>query len=386
MATFKSYQTQQGKKWQFQAYLGLNPVTGKPVKTTRRGFTSKKEAQLALSRLQVDFEKNGLNKTDHMTFEKLYCLWFKQHSKNIQPTTQQRIRIYFEKHILQEFGSLEIQKITPLFCQEKLDYWSEKMKSYSKLKVYINKVFNYGILIGVLADNPMARTITPKPKQSTRSDIDTYYTKDELKEFFRCLLRLKDRRAYAFFRVLAFAGLRKGEAMALTYNDIDFENNLIHVNKTLVEFQNGTTAIQEPKTESSKRSIQVDNQTISILREWKNHIIQEKLSLGIRENNIKDNVVFSNSIFTNENSYLYHGYANAVLKKVYKHFPELKQIKVHDFRRTNASLLFESGASIKDVSQRLGHKSSKITTDIYIKVTQTKQNETANKFAEYMAF
>ncbi|MCD5002141.1 tyrosine-type recombinase/integrase [Enterococcus saccharolyticus] len=64
----------------------------------------------------------------------------------------------------------------------------------------------------------------------------------------------------------------------------------------------------------------------------------------------------------------------------------MKIIKVHDFRKTNASLLFESGASIKDVAQRLGHKSIKTTTDVYVKVTKAKQDETAEQFAKYMAF
>lgn len=74
------------------------------------------------------------------------------------------------------------------------------------------------------------------------------------------------------------------------------------------------------------------------------------------------------------------------MDKVKRHFPDMKIIRVHDFRKTNASLLFESGTTIKDVSQRLGHKSTKITTDIYIMVTQTKQDETAEQFAECMAF
>lgn len=74
------------------------------------------------------------------------------------------------------------------------------------------------------------------------------------------------------------------------------------------------------------------------------------------------------------------------MKRVQKHFPDMKIIKVHDFRKTNASLLFESGASIKDVAHRLGHKSTKTTTDIYVKVTKTKQNDTAEQFAQYMAF
>lgn len=74
------------------------------------------------------------------------------------------------------------------------------------------------------------------------------------------------------------------------------------------------------------------------------------------------------------------------MKKVAKHFPDMKIIRVHDFRKTNASLLFESGASIKDVAKILGHKSTKTTTDIYVKVTLAKQNETIEAFAKYMAF
>lgn len=64
----------------------------------------------------------------------------------------------------------------------------------------------------------------------------------------------------------------------------------------------------------------------------------------------------------------------------------MKIIKGHDFRKTNASLLFENGASIKGISQCLGHKSTKVTTNIYIMVTQTKQDETVKKFSSYMAF
>lgn len=122
------------------------------------------------------------------------------------------------------------------------------------------------------------------------------------------------------------------------------------------------------------------------MKEWKNYILQEKLRLGIRDKNFSKRVVFCNSVLNGENQYLYKAYANNVMKKVANHFPDMKIIKVHDFRKTNASLLFESGASIKDVSQRLGHKSTKITTNIYIMVTQTKQDETAANFAKYMAF
>jgi hypothetical protein len=80
------------------------------------------------------------------------------------------------------------------------------------------------------------------------------------------------------------------------------------------------------------------------LCKWKNHIIQQKLSLSIRDKHFENNVVFSNFVLYRNRQYLYKSYSTHV------------------------------------------NKSTKITTDIYIKVTQTKQDETAEKFSRYMAF
>lgn len=61
-----------------------------------------------------------------------------------------------------------------------------------------------------------------------------------------------------------------------------------------------------------------------------------------------------------------------------------KKITLHGFRHTHASLLFEAGATIKEVQTRLGHSSSKTTLDIYTHVTQSKKQEVAQKFANYI--
>lgn len=389
MATFKQYEKKDGTKlWLFKAYLGTDSVTGKEVRTTRRNFKTKKEAQLVLSQLQIEFDKNKVlnNTLGSMKFIELYRLWFEQHEKGIQTTTKQRIRIHFNNHILPIFGELIISKITPIFCQKTLNNWSDKLSTYKSLGIYTKKVLDFGVLIGALSDNPMSRTITPRRKRALLDSSDSYYSKEELKQFFNCLNQLKDKRAFTFFRVLAFVGLRKGEAQALLWDDIDFVAKTITVTKTLAELQSGKPIIQETKTESSNRVVQVDDRTLEILKEWRTYQIQEKLKLGIRDDDFGSTVVFRNSVLYRERQYLYKNYANEVMRKVHRHFPEMKIIKVHGFRKTNASLLFESGASIKDVSQRLGHKSTGITMEIYIMVTQAKQTETAEKFAQYMAF
>lgn len=387
--TVKKYVKKNGETaWMYKLYLGRDSVTGKEKSTTRRGFKTKKEAVTDRARLQLKFKEQGTLSETKMTFSELYELWLEQYQKNVKPTTLQRVKIYFNNHILKKFGSLKIHKITPLFCQKALNHWFDSgLKTYRKMRTYTIKVFQYGVLIGALSDNPMDRTMVPKMKVSDQKKTeDSYYTKDELKTFLRCLLKLNDRRAYTFFRLLAFGGFRKGEAMALLWEDIDFENRTVAINKTLVEMSNGAIRIQDTKTESSMRVVKMDNTSMAILKSWKSYIVQERLKKGIRHDNFNSLPVFSNSIYSNKNQYLYKSYPNNVMKKVQRHFPDMKIIKVHDFRRTNASLLFESGVAIKDVSHRLGHSSTQTTTDIYIKVTPPKQDESVDIFEKHMAF
>ncbi|EDO1018455.1 TPA: site-specific integrase [Listeria monocytogenes] len=161
---------------------------------------------------------------------------------------------------------------------------------------------------------------------------ENFYIKEELKKIFDCFKKLNDKRAITFFRVFAFLGLRKDEAMALQWKDIDFENRTVSIDKTLVELNKGELLIQSTKTDSSPRVITVDSGTLSLLKEWKNYIIQQKLSLGIREENLENNVVFSPSVLYRKTQYLGKAYPNHVMARVKKHFQNLKIIKVHDFR------------------------------------------------------
>lgn len=90
--------------------------------------------------------------------------------------------------------------------------------------------------------------------------------------------------------------------------------------------------------------------------------------------------------FTEEvsNSYLYLNFMNANLKRICKK-NDFKQIKVHGFRHTHCSLLFESGFTIQEVQDRLGHSDLKTTMSIYAHVTEKQRDNMADKFAKFMA-
>lgn len=99
------------------------------------------------------------------------------------------------------------------------------------------------------------------------------------------------------------------------------------------------------------------------------------LSRGIRVKSNDRQLIFSNQ----KNEILYHNYLKEILDK----YPEY-QITVHSFRHTHSSLLFEAGASIKQVQERLGHADIKTTLDIYTHVTKSAEKETPNIFLKYM--
>lgn len=127
------------------------------------------------------------------------------------------------------------------------------------------------------------------------------------------------------------------------------------------------------------RTISIDNQTLSIFRQC---ILKQKaffLKTGRKPVENGAQLLFT----TEENKPHYLDFLNHNLTKILKE-NKLKHMTVHGFRHTHCSLLFESGASIKEVQVRLGHTDVRTTMDIYAHVSEQKKEETADRFADYM--
>lgn len=377
----KKYTTKNEEtRYLFQTYLGIDPLTGKERRTTRRGFKTMKEAKQAERNLLLDVEENGLpsNQSDGFrdpTFEELASLWLENYKTTVKPSTFENVRVKVEKMTEEHFKELKLKKITVAYCQRVVIELSKTYVLYNHYLSVINRIFKYAVLMDILDSNPFDKVIKPKSRQVQRKG--NFLTKEELKEFLKLAQTATLSYFFPLVHLMSYTGLRQGEALALKWSDIDFENKKITVDKTAVRIKEKQT-LQTPKTKNSKRVISIDPTTLSILKSWK------KDQIKIYFKNGKHFEGDDNFIFTNERGEWVHIHNFIRYFKRFIADHKLKPITPHGLRHTHASLLFSAGVEPKNISDRLGHSTVQITLDLYTHITEEQRTDTVEKLLEYM--
>ena len=377
----KKYTTKNGEtRYLFQTYLGIDPLTGKERRTTRRGFKTMKEAKQAERNLLLDVEENGLpsNQSDGFqdpTFEELAQLWLENYKTTVKPSTFENVKSKVEKMTEEHFEGMKLKKITVAYCQKIVIELSKSYVLYNHYLSVINRIFKYAVLMDVISSNPFDKVIKPKSRQTQRKG--NFLTKEELKEFLKLAQNTTLSYFFPLVHLMSYTGLRQGEALALKWSDIDFENKKITVNKTAARIKEKQT-LQTPKTKNSKRVISIDPATLSILKSWKKDQIKIYFKNGKHFEGDK------NFIFTNQRGEWVHIHNFIRYFKRFIADYKLKPITPHGLRHTHASLLFSAGVEPKNISDRLGHSTVQITLDLYTHITEEQRSDTVDKLLEYM--
>lgn len=310
---------------------------GETKRHKKRGFNTQREAK--------EYERDFLNKshTDkHLTFSNLAELYLEDCKVRLKASTYEGKVFLFNKNLIPYFGKMHIENIKPQTVRR---WQTELMKKGYKdtyLKTIHNQlsaVFNYAVKYCGLHSNPARECGSMGSKHA---DTMKFWTAEE---FDRVDKAVSDKPlSHALLNLLFWSGMREGEALALTLNDIDFENNKISITKTFTVLKGGVEAITSPKTKKSKREIDMPVFCMDIIKEY------SKLIYGLKK---KDR------LFPVTKSYLYHelerGSALAGLQK----------IRVHDLRHSHASVLINMGVSILLISERLGHENIETTLRTY---------------------
>ncbi|MFJ7935537.1 tyrosine-type recombinase/integrase [Sporosarcina sp. NPDC096371] len=379
----KSYKLKNGDlRYEFPAYLGVDPLTGKQKRTTKRGFKTLKEAKLALARIQLDVANGTYQQERPETYQEVYDLWVTQYEKTVEESSFVKTTGLFRNHILPSMGTYKIEKIHVDICQKHVDEWAAKLKRFHMVKAYAAKVLNFAIKRGYIQTNPFTHVDMPTSasKKATATDEDeaeNFYTREQLIKFLSCLEQESNYKAYTLFRLLAFSGMRKGEALALTWKDLNFTTNELRINKALSRGKDNKLYVKSTKT-GVARTIKMDDNTMAILKVWKKKQKQDYLVLGFNTLQPKQ-LIFSNEL----NEHMQPTKTRKWILHVQDKY-ELGTITTHGLRHTHCSLLFEAGASLKEVQDRLGHTDIQTTMNIYTHVTQQAKEEAILKFANYI--
>ena len=259
----------------------LISLTGIQKRTLKRGFKTRKEAELALAHIKIAVANGTYHQSRAETYQEAYELWVKQYENTVEESTYVKTISIFKNHILPAMGAYKIEKIHVDVCQKHLDEWALKLKKFRMVKAYAAKVLNFAIKRGYIQTNPFAyvdlpTNISKKAMGADEDEAENFYTCEQLIEFLSCLEQESNHKAHVLFRLLAFSGMRRGEALALNWNDLDFTTNELRINKALSLGKNNQLYVKFTKT-GVARTIKMDDKTMDVLKEWKKKQKQVRL-------------------------------------------------------------------------------------------------------------
>lgn len=397
-------------------------IEGKRKRITKSGFKTKAEALKQGTIAYNEYLNTGRKVvSNEMSYSDFLDYWLDNHCKiNLKYHTIEAYSNIVKTHLKPNLGFYKLSQITKTTLQDFLNKIYVE-KAYSKnflnnIRKVLKCSFNYAVDNEYVKINSAANLKLPKYDEPPK-DVAHIFTSEEINTI---LDRFKNNHCIYYAFLTAYCtGLRIAEVFALTWDDIDFKNKTISVNKNILKKNqaggtkgrhlsgNSTTVwyFGTCKTQTSYRTVPIGDTLLKALKEYKEEQQIHKLNYGdtymkhykknvINPYNNKPEIKIVNAyaeidvalpevdfVFVKNNG-VYEGTDSTKYPFKVIHYELGIPCRFHDFRDTHATKLIESGADIKAVSKRLGHRNIDITYNIYVRVTEKMENETANKFEE----
>ena len=355
-------------------YLGVDQVTGKKVKTSVTGRT-RKEVKLRIKEAQHDFKTNGQTVTKAVpveNYKELAELWLKSYEMTVKPQTFIATKRMIYNHLTPVFGELKLDKLSVSYIQGFINDLSKEFVHFGTVHSINKRVLQYGVSLQLIPFNPARDVILPKVVKPDNKAIK-FIDYDDLKALMSYMEKLSNKKYsyyfdYVLYSVLLATGCRFGEAIALTWSDIDFENATIDINKN---YNRLVDIVGTPKSKAGFRVISIDQKTVNLLRLYKNR--QRQLFTDISSE--APEVVFATPTRKYQNTAIRQESLDRRLKEI-----DCPRFTFHAFRHTHASLLLNAGISYKELQYRLGHATLAMTMDIYSHLSKDKEKEAVSYY------
>ncbi len=352
-------------------------LNGRPMIHRKTIHGTKKEAEVELAKFVTEVQNGLVIDGKSLKFSEFVDVWKRDYgSKELASTTYKRYCRMLETRILPYFGHFYINKIRPTDIMKFYDLLEKdtqlvrkKGNNGSKTKKplsgktilehhrLLRAMLHRAVYWQLIVSNPAERVQPPRAKKPKRKSYDDEQTKILLENLEK--LTVEDTKYKVAIILTIFTGVRLGELMGLEWQDVDFRNGIISINRSSQYLSDMGVFTKVPKTESSIREIAIPEFIISLLEEYKLWYEDQKSLYGELWTN-------SDRLFVQADGKPMH--PSSISKWFVKYVSTigLPVINFHGLRHTNASLLVAQNVDIAVVSARLGHAQISTTLDFYV--------------------
>lgn len=317
----------------------------------------KKKAERHLIELKAEIQNEKYMFSNDITVTDRCYRYINENKRDWSPYTVKNRLSWVKLNVAPFFKDTKMENLTIHQIQRYLNYLYENftVESAKTRFGFFRSVVKECYRMKEIKENLCDFVKSPKKEASSIADV---YTREEILQLFELL---EDKHFELPILLIVLLGLRKGETYGLTWDDIDFDNNTVKIEQISI-YLDGSLIFKSPKTTDSKRLLSAPIELMNKLKKEK--LKQNELKLqGVLEN--KYNLVCLNKELK--------PYKNDDLNRYYRKFCKennFRQLRIHDLRHTNATLLLLSGTDMKTVSGRLGHTDIKITMNKYSHVLE----------------
>ncbi len=289
-----------GDNWEYRITY-YDPITNKRREKTKKGFRTKKEAMVAAAQAEINIDQDFFEKDDNIRLASYLDKWFEDYKPTVKESswkTRHDSLIILKKHL----GAYKLKSVNEKIYRNFLNDIAPQYAKNTLIGVHhvIKMVMDQAVKDSYFRYNPIKEVKIPRTTKDTSSkqvDEDLadikFWEKEEITAYLNAVKRKGRPQDLAMFLLLVYSGLRIGEAVALKWDKIDFEESIIRVRFTLFQKNGlrGKYKMMPPKTQSSIRNVPVPPQVINQLRVLKH--VQERIKEEKQGNYVDEDFVFA---------------------------------------------------------------------------------------------